>query len=102
MDINWDDFRERQKEQAIHDVKAALVIEHVAGLENIAVSDEEVDADIAVHARNAHQPVEAVKSRLTKDGAIDRIKDRIRNRKILDLLLNSTIIKDPQGSIVQP
>jgi trigger factor len=102
LDINWDDFRERQKEQAIHDVKAALVIEHVAGLEDISVSDEEVDADIAVHARNAHQPVEAVKSRLTKDGAIDRIKDRIRNRKILDLLLNSTIIKDPQGSIVQP
>ena len=102
LDINWDDFRERQKEQAIHDVKAALVIEHVAALENISVSDEEVDADIAVHARNAHQPVEAVKSRLTKDGAIDRIKDRIRNRKILDLLLNSTIIKDPQGSIVQP
>ena len=102
LDINWDDFRERQKEQAIHDVKAALVIEHVAGLEGISVSDEEVDADIAVHARNAHQPVEAVKSRLTKDGAIDRIKDRIRNRKILDLLLNSTIIKDPQGSIVQP
>lgn len=102
LDIDWDDFRERQKEQAIHDVKAALVIEHVAGLEGISVSDEEVDADIAVHARNAHQPVEAVKSRLTKDGAIDRIKDRIRNRKILDLLLNSTIIKDPQGSIVQP
>jgi trigger factor len=102
LDINWDDFRERQKEQAIHDVKAALVIEHIAGLEDISVSDEEVDADIALHARNAHQPVEAVKSRLTKDGAIDRIKDRIRNRKILDLLLNSTIIKDPQGSIIQP
>ncbi|MFN8007702.1 MAG: trigger factor [Terriglobia bacterium] len=102
MNIDWNDLREQQKEQALRDVKAALVIEHVAGLENIAISDEEVDEDIAVHARNARQSVDAVKSRLTKEGAIDRIKDRIRNRKTLDLLLNSTIIKDPQGSIVQP
>jgi trigger factor len=102
LDIDWNDFRERQKEQAIHDVKAALVVEYIAAKENISVLDEEVEADIAAHARETHQTVEAVKSRLTRNGAVDRIKDRIRNRKTLDLLLNSSVIKDPQGSIIQP
>ena len=102
LDINWDDFRERQKEQAIHDVKAALVIEHVAALENISVSDEEVDADIAVHARNAHQPVEAVKSRLTKDGGADRIKSRLRHYKSLEFLYNQAVFKPAQGKLAEP
>ena len=102
LDIDWKDFRERQKEQATHDVKAALVIEYIAAKEDVFVLDEEVEADIAAHAREMHQTVEAVKSRLTRDGAVDKIKGRIRNRKTLDLLLNSSIIKDPQGSIIQP
>jgi len=39
---------------------------------------------------------------LTKEGATDRIKDRIRNKKSLNLLLTLAAIKDPQGVIVQP
>ena len=32
------EFQERQKEQAIHDVKVALVLEHIAEQENISVT----------------------------------------------------------------
>jgi len=102
LDIDWTEFQGRQKELAVTDVKVALVLEHIAEKENITVTEEEVDEDISKRAQEAHQAFEAVKSRLTKEGATDRIKDRIRNKKSLDLLLNLASVKDPQGVIVQP
>jgi trigger factor len=102
LDINWAQFQERQREQGIRDVKAGLVLEHIADQENLQVTDEEVDEEISRRAKEAQQPVEAVKSRLTKDGGADRIRDRLRNRKSLDLLLSTATFKNPQSVIVQP
>jgi trigger factor len=102
LDINWTEFQERQKELAVTDVKVALVLEHIAEKENISVTEEELDEDISKRAQETHQAFEAVKSRLTKEGATDRIKDRIRNKKSLNLLLSLASVKDPQGVIVQP
>lgn len=102
LDINWAEFQERQKELAVTDVKVALVLEHIAEKENITVTEDELDQDISKRAQESQQAFEALKSRLTKDGATDRIRDRIRNKKSLDLLLNLASVKDPQGIIVQP
>jgi trigger factor len=102
LDINWTEFQERQKELAVTDVKVALVLEHIAEKENITVTEEELDEDISKRAQETHQAFDAVKSRLTKEGATDRIKDRIRNKKSLNLLLSLASVKDPQGIIVQP
>jgi trigger factor len=102
LDINWAEFQQRQRELAVTDVKVALMLEHIADKEAITVSEEELDADISKRAEEAHQSFEAVKSRLTKDGAIDRIRDRIRNKKSLDLLLSLAKLKDPQSIIVKP
>ena len=102
LDIDWAQFQERQKELAVTDVKVALVLEHIAEKENITVTEDELDEDISKRAQETHQAFEAVKSRLTKEGATDKIRDRIRNKKSLDLLLNLASVKDPQGIIVQP
>ncbi|PYV43281.1 MAG: trigger factor [Acidobacteria bacterium] len=102
LDMNWAEFQERQREQAVHDVKAALVLEHIADQENITVTDEEVEEEISKRAQEAQQSFEALKSRLTKDGGTDRIRNRIRNRKSLDLLLSFATFKSPQAVIVQP
>jgi trigger factor len=102
LDINWSEFQQRQKELAATDVRVALVLEHIAEQESISVSDEEVDFDIARRAEEAHQSFEALKSRLTKDGSTDKIRDRIRNKKSLDLLLSRATLKDPQGLTIQP
>jgi trigger factor len=102
LDINWGQFQERQRELAIHDVKVGLILEHIADQENLQVTDEEVDEEISSRAKEAQQPFEAVKSRLTKDGGADRIKSRLRNRKSLDLLLSTATFKNPQSVIIQP
>ncbi|MFY9643678.1 MAG: trigger factor, partial [Terriglobales bacterium] len=84
MDLNR--LRTGQREQAIHDVKAALLLERVAEEENIHVSDEEFDRELEALARQSKQTSEAVRARLTRDGGLDRIRTRIRNEKTLDFL----------------
>ncbi len=84
MDLNR--LRAGQREQAIHDVKAALLLERVAEEENIQVSDDELNHELEALARQSKQTSEAVRARLTRDGGLDRIRTRIRNEKTLDFL----------------
>ena len=84
MDLNR--LRAGQREQAIHDVKAALLLERVAEEENVQVSDDELNHELEALARQSKQTSEAVRARLTRDGGLDRIRTRIRNEKTLDFL----------------
>ncbi len=84
MDMNR--LRGGQREQAIHDVKAALLLERVADEENVQVSDDELNQELEALAKQSKQTSEAVRARLTRDGALDRIRTRIRNEKTLDFL----------------
>ncbi len=79
-------LRDGQREQAVRDVKTLLILDKIADLENIRVSDEEVEKEIEGIALQARQPVEDVRRRLTQDGAITRIQERLRNEKALDFL----------------
>jgi trigger factor len=83
-------LRGGQREQAIHDVKASLLLEKVADEENIQVSDEELDREVESLAKQAKQTVEAVRARLTRDGGLDRIRTRIRSEKTLEFLYHQS------------
>jgi trigger factor len=83
-------LRVGQREQAIHDVKAALLLERVAEEENVQVSDEELNRELESLARQSKQTSEAVRARLTRDGGLDRIRTRIRNEKTLEFLYDQS------------
>lgn len=99
---DWEQFREQQRERAVMDVKRGILLERIAEKEQLTVSDEELEEEIAGIAQGADQPVEAVRSRLTRDGGAARMKSTIRNRKCLDLILRLASVKTPPGLIVQP
>jgi trigger factor len=75
-----------QREQALQEVKASLVLDKIAEEEKIEVSDEEIDREIDALAIQSKQTPEAIRARLTRDGALDRIRNRIRSEKTLDFL----------------
>jgi trigger factor len=79
-------LRAGQREGAEQEVKSSLLLERIAELEKLDVSDEEMNHEIEVIAGQAKQTTEAVRARLTEDGALDRIRHRIRNEKALDFL----------------
>jgi trigger factor len=88
MDLNR--LRAGQRDQAIHDVKAALLLQRVAEEENVQVSDEELNQELESLGRQSKQTSEAVRARLTRDGGLDRIRTRIRNEKTLEFLYHQS------------
>jgi trigger factor len=79
-------LRAGQRDQAVQEVKASLLLEKIADEEKIVVGDEEINREIEALAKQTNQTADAIRARLTRDGALDRIRNRIRNEKALDFL----------------
>jgi trigger factor len=79
-------LRAGQRDQAVQEVKATLLLEKIADEEKIEVGDEEINREIEALATQTNQTPDAIRARLTRDGALDRIRNRIRNEKALDFL----------------
>ena len=88
MDLNR--LRAGQRDQALQEVKASLLLDKIADLEKIEVGDEEIQHEIAALATQTKQTSEVVRARLTRDGALDRIRNRIRNEKTLNFLYHQS------------
>jgi trigger factor len=88
MDLNR--LRAGQRDQAVQEVKATLLLDKIADLEKVDVSEEEINHEIEALAAQTKQTSEAVRARLTRDGALDRIRNRIRSEKTLNLLYHQS------------
>jgi trigger factor len=84
------------KAQAEQDVRGSLLLERIAEEERIDVSNEEIEAEIQAVARSSQQPLEQVRSVLTKEGGERSIANRLRNRKALDLLVENAQVTDEE------
>jgi len=83
-------LRAGQRDQAVQDVKSSLLLERVAELEKIEAGDDELNHEIEALAKQSKQTSEAVRARLTQDGGLDRIRNRIRSEKTLDFLYHQS------------
>jgi trigger factor len=83
-------LRAGQRDQAVQDVKSSLLLERIAELEGINVGDDELNQELDALAQQTKQTSEAVRSRLTQDGGLDRIRNRIRSEKTLEFLYHQS------------
>jgi len=87
LDLNR--LRSGQRDQAIREVKAAMLLDKIADEQNITVTDDEVTNELEALATHTGEDLNALRTRLTRDGALDRIRERMRNEKTLNHLLQS-------------
>ena len=86
--INWEEFRERQREAAVEAVKSALVLDEVARREQRRRStDAEVEAEVERYAERTGRTPAAVRARLEKEGGLARLYTGLRREKAVDFLL---------------
>jgi len=95
-ELNWESAREDVKAQAEEDVRATMLLEKIAEVENIGVSDEEIEAEIDAIAAASQQPKMQVRAALTKNGGERSIAHRLRTKKALDLLVENASITDAE------
>jgi trigger factor len=86
VNLDWVGLRQRQEDRAKEDVKAELIIDRIASTENIDVTEEDLQHELEHLGGHSGESVEAIRARLTKQGALDRMKAKLRSDKTLDWL----------------
>lgn len=93
MRIDWTNIREGQRERAERDVRGMFILDRIAEQEGIEVSDEDLNQELEGYAASRGETVAAAKARLTKEEALDSIKEQVRQQKALDLVIASADLK---------
>ncbi len=79
--LDFPRLREAQREQALAEVKASLILDHIAERENIAVSEEDMERELLMASLQAREPLETLRKRLNDDGSLVRIREQMRREK---------------------
>jgi trigger factor len=85
--LDFDRLREAQRESAASEVKGTLVLDRIADVENIQVSDDEVERELQVISLQTREPLESLRDRLKSEGSLARIREQLRREKTGSLLV---------------
>jgi trigger factor len=86
--IDWDGFRDSQRDASRDSVKSALVLDEIARREQLVVTDADLDKDVAEYAERSGLTPAAVRARLEKEGALSRLSAGLRREKAIDFVLS--------------
>jgi len=98
VNVDWAALRQRHQEPAVKDVRAELLLDRVALAEKIDTTEEELAHEIEHMAGHTGESPEALRARLTKQGALDRMKSKLRSDKTLDWLYQNSRIQLTEAS----
>jgi trigger factor len=93
VNVDWVSLRKRQRERALSDVRAELLLDRIATAENIDATDEDVDKEIAKLAERSGESAASIRARLTKQGALARMKSKLRSDKTIDWLYRTARVE---------
>ncbi len=88
--LTLENLREQLRPQAERQVKARLALEKVAELENVEVSEEEINAEYERAATAYNMPVDQVKASLPAEA----ITEDLKVKKTVDLIKEKAVITD--------
>ena len=93
VNVDWVSLRKGQHDRAVDDVKAELLIDRIADAEKIEATDDDVEKEINALAEHSGESATALRARLTKQGALDRMKSKLRSDKTIEWLYSNTRIE---------
>lgn len=93
VNVDWVGLRRQQRERAVQDMKAEMLLDRIATAENIDVSEEELNRELGRLAEPSGESAAAIRARLTKQGALDRMKSKLRNDKTLEWLYQNSRVR---------
>ncbi len=79
--LDFGRLREAQRDQAVNEVKASLILDKIAEREHIEVSDEEMERELLMLSIQSREPLDTLRKRLAEDGSLDRIREQMRREK---------------------
>ena len=86
LNLDWKKLKETQRDKALREVKASMLLSRISEREAIHATREEVDKEVERIARQQREPFAAARLRFEKDGTLGRIATHIQTEKTLDFL----------------
>jgi trigger factor len=84
--LDFPRLRAAQRDGAVAEVKINILLERIATEENISISDEELDHELQLAAVQSGEPLDALRTRLSADGGLARIREQMRREKTASVL----------------
>ena len=79
--LDFGRLRGAQRDQAVNEVKASLILDKLAEVEGITVNDEELERELFMASLQAREPIETLRKRMIEDGSIDRMREQMLREK---------------------
>jgi trigger factor len=84
--LDFGRLREAQRDQAVSEVKASLILDRIAEAEKIEVTEDEMERELTMLSMQSREPMDVLRDRLAKDGGLDRIREQMRREKTGNVL----------------
>lgn len=92
--MDMDSLRDTYRERAVSEVKLRLALEKIAELENIEITDEEVDASLSEMAEANKMTLDMIKRFIPAD----EYKEDMKVQKAIELLKDSAVIDNSEDT----
>ncbi len=79
--LNFAQLRAAQRDQAVSEVKASLILDRIADVEGVQVTDDEMEREMLMASLQAREPLETLRDRMMQDGSMDRMREQMRREK---------------------
>jgi trigger factor len=84
--LDFGRLRGAQRDSAVAEVKAHILLDLIAEKEGVTVEDEELDRELHMAALQSREPYETLRQRLTDDGGLARIREQLKREKTASLM----------------
>lgn len=78
----------QMRTRAERDVRGAMLLEKVADIEKIDISEDEVDEELRMMADHYKSPVEEIRASFEKQNGLASIRNNLRTRKAIEALVD--------------
>lgn len=79
-------LRAAQRDQAINEVKASMILDRIADAENVTVTDDDLERELLMLSIQSREPLNTLRERMSKEGTLDRMREQMRREKTGNVL----------------
>jgi trigger factor len=92
-------IRANAHETTLRSLKELLLLSRIADVEKIEVTEQDAALEIEAIAARTDESVRRVRARVEKEGGPDSLMTQILERKVIDRILEDTVVEDIQTMI---
>jgi trigger factor len=84
--LDFGRLRAAQRDQAINEVRASMILDRIAEAEGVTVTDDDLERELLMLSIQSREPLDALRERLKNDGGLNRIREQMRREKTGNVL----------------